>query len=627
MSLDQLLDLEVTGASKFAVRLSESPSSATVIGAEEIRALGYRTVGEVLQSVRGLLVSSDRSYAYLGVRGYAVAGDYNTRILLLVDGNRVNDTVYEQALIGDEFPLDLDLVERIEFIPGQGSAVHGSNALFGVINVVTRKIPSRASADVSVSAGSGVWQQLRLSASRPLGEEGGLLVSASKRQMAGTDAYYAAYDAPATFNGISHQTDHERGERLYLQYQHAELSTTLLHGDRTKGSTAFPGLVFGDPRSQYRDATTLFDATLAHRLDAENVWKLRAYAGHYEFVGDYAVEGTPVVLSRDEAQSRWWGVETNLYTQHYEGHRLLVGADLQRSPHRDQRSFDVDPPSAPYLDDRRTNWRQSLFAEDQWTASPRVSVTLGLRYDRLGQERTTSQFSPRLAVVARPSDNTVLKLIHGRAFRSPNAYESYYAVGGTVGYKGNDQLENERVRGTEAVLEYRPSVASRWLVSAYENRADRLLMQTLDTTDSMLVFHNSGAMRMRGLELEAERVWPSGARVRGNASVQSANDRSGQSLVPDSVLRLGKLAVVLPVGGGWTAGSQTVLVSRRGEVAGYGVTHLTLTRSWNADRSHLSVGVYDLLDRQPNDPGGDSVLQPVSPQDGRTWRVELKQAF
>jgi hypothetical protein len=109
--------------------------------------------------------------------------------------------------------------------------------------------------------------------------------------------------------------------------------------------------------------------------------------------------------------------------------------------------------------------------------------------------------------------------------------------------------------------------------------------------------------------------------------VQSANDRSGQSLVPDSVLRLGKLAVVLPVGGGWTAGSQTVLASRRGDVAGYGVTHLTVTRSWNADRSHLSVGVYDLLDRQPNDPGGDSVLQPVSPQDGRTWRVELKLAF
>lgn len=625
--LDQLLDLEVTGASKFALRLSESPSSATVIGADEIRALGYRTVADALQSVRGLLVSSDRTYAYLGVRGHAAAGDYNTRILLLIDGNRVNDTVFDQASLGSEFPLDIELVERIEFVPGQGSAVHGGNALFGVVNVVTRKAGAQASGDVAVAVGDGRWRQARLAAAQPLGEAGRLLVSASKQRMAGHDVYYGVYDSPDTAHGVSHHTDHERGERLYLQYEQGGFSTTLLHGDRTKGSTAFPGLVFGDPRSTYRDATTLFDATLAHRLDARSTWKLRAYAGRYAFVGDYVIDDTPPVLNRDLALSRWWGVETNFYTQRIDGHKLLVGLDLQRSPRRDQSSFDVEPASAPYLDDHRSSSRQSVFVEDQWTVSPRVSVTAGLRYDRIAEERDSSQFSPRFALVARPGERSVVKLIHGNAFRAPNAYERYYAIPGTVGYKGNDQLGNERVRGTEAVFEYRPTSASRWLLAAYENRAERLLVQTLDISDNTLVFNNIGALRMRGVELEGERVWPSGARVRGNLGWQSSQDRSGQQLVPDSHLRLGKLAVVWPVGHGLTAGSQTVLASRRGNVAGYGLTHLTLTRTWNGDRSHLSFGVRDVFDRRPDDPGGDSVLQPVSPQDGRSWRVELKLGF
>jgi len=152
-------------------------------------------------------------------------------------------------------------------------------------------------------------------------------------------------------------------------------------------------------------------------------------------------------------------------------------------------------------------------------------------------------------------------------------------------------------------------------------------VQTVDPADNALVFNNLASMRTRGLELEYEHLWPAGARLRGNYSVQSARHDSEQSVSNSSVLRLGKLALVLPVAGGWTAGTQTVLVSRRGEVAGYGVTHLTLSRAWAGDRSHVSFGLYDVLDRRPDDPGSDSVLQPASPQDGLSWRIELKLAF
>ena len=627
VGLEKLLDLEVTGASKFSLRASESPSSATVIGADEIRALGYRTLAEALQSVRGLVVSSDRTYSYLGVRGYAAAGDYNTRILVLIVGNRVNDTVFDQGFLGSEFPLDMGLVERIEFIPGQGSSVHGGNALFGVVNVVTRSAVASSGSEVALAAGSGTLRQLRVANGLRLGEAGHLLVSASSLRAGGSDAHYAALDTPANDGGVSRRTDHERGERLYLKYEQSELTASLIHADRTKGITAMPGTVFGDTRSLYRDTLTLADAVLAHRIGDDQLWKLRVYGGRYSMRGDYAIDYPPITLNRDGVDSRWWGVETNLFTQHFAGHKLVVGVDLQASPRRDQTNRDADPPSDLYLDDHRSSRRQSVFVEDLWTLSPKVSLTAGLRYDRIAAESTSAQLSPRLALVTRPADLWVFKLIHGRAFRAPNAFESFYAISGTVGYKGNAALQSERVRGSEAVLEYRPSDATRWSASAYDNRAERLLVQTVDPADNLLTFNNLGSLHMRGVELEGERVWPNGVHLRGNYSTQRVRDTSSQALDSRTAAHLGKFSVIVPTDGDWTVGVQTIGVSRRGEVAGYGVANLTLSRAWNAERSHLSVSVHDVFDRQPDDPGSDSVLQPVSPQDGRSVRVELKLAF
>src|SRR5690606_12344370 len=114
------------------------PAAVSVITRDDIRAYGWRTLAQALASLPGVYTSFDRQYDYLGTRGFGLPGDFNTRLLLTINGNRVNDTVYDSAGLGRNFPVDLDLVERIEFIPGPGGAVHGPNAMFGVINVITR---------------------------------------------------------------------------------------------------------------------------------------------------------------------------------------------------------------------------------------------------------------------------------------------------------------------------------------------------------------------------------------------------------------------------------------------------------------------------------------------------------
>jgi outer membrane receptor for ferrienterochelin and colicins len=100
LSLQELMDIKVDtvyGASKFQQKVTEAPSSITIITADEIEKYGYRTVSDVLQSVPGFYVTNDRNYSYVGMEGISRPTDYNTHLLIMIDGHRINDNVFNGA--------------------------------------------------------------------------------------------------------------------------------------------------------------------------------------------------------------------------------------------------------------------------------------------------------------------------------------------------------------------------------------------------------------------------------------------------------------------------------------------------------------------------------------------------
>ncbi len=112
----------IFGASKYEQKPSEAPASVSIITSEEIQKYGYRTLSEILRSVRGFFTTYDRNYSYIGVRGFDRPGDYDTRVLLLLDGHRINDNIYDQASIGTEAFIDVAAIERIEIVRGPRSS-------------------------------------------------------------------------------------------------------------------------------------------------------------------------------------------------------------------------------------------------------------------------------------------------------------------------------------------------------------------------------------------------------------------------------------------------------------------------------------------------------------------------
>ena len=141
LSLEDLMQIDagqVFGASERLQPSIEAPASVSFITAQEIQRYGYRTLADILRSVRGMYVTNDRNFSYIGTRGFGKPGDYNSRILLLINGHRVNDNIFGQAEIGAEFGLDPATFERVEVIHGPASSIYGDSAFFAVVNVITR---------------------------------------------------------------------------------------------------------------------------------------------------------------------------------------------------------------------------------------------------------------------------------------------------------------------------------------------------------------------------------------------------------------------------------------------------------------------------------------------------------
>jgi outer membrane receptor protein involved in Fe transport len=628
LPFEQLLTMEVYSASKFMQKANEAPATVTVITAADIRAYGWRTLGDVARSVRGMYVSYDRNYSYLGARGFLRPGDYNTRFLLQIDGARINDAVYDQAPIGGEFPLELDLIERIEFVPGPGSSIYGSNAFFGVINVITKRVADLPGARVAFEGGQ--FGAAKAAASFGWSGAGAqLLLAASAHHTGGQDQYYAEFDTPEQNHGVARGLDYERGARLYAKAASGPFSLTLLHAERTKGiPTASFFQPFNDPRTFTLDTQSYADVGYNSRAGASEQVSARLYWGGDDSLGDYINDDATHSLDHDGSYGRWWGFDAKLVSTRLDGHKVVAGLEYQKDYRLDQFTYTAQP-YASYLDDHRSARRAGLYVQDEMTLSAALLLNLGLRYDRNGN--LDGVVSPRVALIDRIGAGTTLKAIYGGAYRAPNSYELYYAYPGEGGQLPNPALHKERIASTELALVHQLSDNARLTLSAFRNVVSDLITQEVEGSAAMSRFENDSRVAAHGVEIEFERSWSPAATLRASVSHSSVAEDAMLAQVNAPAL-LAKLNVTAPLPlRTWHAGGELQYVGPRrglrGTTGGFWLANLNLYSVHLARHVEAAVSAFNLLNRHYADPGSTEHVQQSIGQDGRSLRAKVSYVF
>lgn len=326
-------------AAKISQTTAKSPSVVKIVTAEDIKIFGYRSLADILGSLPGLYTTYDGTYTYLGVRGLGRPGDYNTRILILIDGIRINDNIYDSALVGSEFPLDTDLIQRVEYAPGPGSAAYGNNAFFGVVNVITKHGHNYDGFKASAGTGSFNTRNMQLSYGKRMAGGAEFLFSLTDNQKSDmADPLIPELDA--------YDSDFNQNRTFLGKFSLGGLTAQVVYGSRKSGTHVLP-------EAQLTNAyDTIFDKKLAvhthYTTAVGNLWSVELSGTYHRALlkGEFPLiyEGRKYVDGEKDFGS-WLTGELRAVNTGFQNHRLLIGLEGHRDIKRETQAYvEGEPP-------------------------------------------------------------------------------------------------------------------------------------------------------------------------------------------------------------------------------------------------------------------------------------------
>lgn len=633
ISLDSLLNISINSASRYDQKTSEAPASITLLTAEDISRYGYQSLAELLNSVRGIYLTNDRNYEYVGMRGFSRPTDYNNRILLMIDGHTMNDNLEGGAPLGVKlYGLDLDHVERVEIVRGPASSLYGNYPMMGIINIVTKKGKDIQGADVTAQYGSYGRMQGSVSAGSRAGKTD-WSVSGQVGQTTGQNLYFPEYDDSSSNFGIS---DHRDGKQFYSGT--ARLSSggfgirAGLFGRRSDVPNGFYETLFNDPRSYSADQHAFVDASYEGKVRRNLTLRGRGFGHYYQFTGGYPYDRSEGGLWYDIGRSIWAGAEGLATWDMFSNNRVVGGLEVQRNFSSFYESGDED---TVYFKGNFPFTTASVFMQDEYQLGEKLNLVVGGRYDY--NPRTKTRITPRAAVVWMPHKNTSVKAIYGSAYRAPNTNELYGEDGYL--YASNPNLKPERMRNLDLVFEQRIKQNLKFTLNLFDYRMLDLLDQVQDPVDSLYRFFNVGTAGGAGAEGELEMRLKGGIAGFANYSFQKIRNISEDADLTNSPCHIGKVSLSIPFLKHFRISPEGRFETSRltvndTETPAFALLNATLLfhpvlnheggKGKFLERFTLSAKAYNILNTTYYHPGSIELIPDQFQQDGRNFVVRLQ---
>lgn len=533
MSLEDLLKVEITTASKKLEKVIDIPASVVILTRADIERYGYQSLAEVLENIPGLYQTDDYLTQNFGVRGFwTIIPQRN--IIILVNGVAQTDGLTSGNWL-QHISLPVEAIDRIEVVRGPMSVMYGTGAFFGVINIKTNIVESyKPLTLVSASVGSENTHKLftRLS-----GKERGFQYSfnASYFHTDGIDVPYTDIGEPEILAGWGVPAGARTGGQLqnsekYFnfsgQFNGFSFDSSFTEADRGR-ITVLPSIGDGDG-----DGTTQYTRAMriafGYKKEFSNKVKMDARFGYFmnRAVYDYKWLFVNYLGSQND-ESRAYNAEVNLFLS--PSSRLEITAGLNYRKILEIKNEANGPAIGVTLwtfslAKGESMVTQSLFTQWNYSLTRRIKIVAGLRLEQTpaytlqfkkgdvvnGNYSTVTkdysytrvQYIPRLALIYNFDGRNVLKLLYGKAINQPS-----FSQMAEAGYFPPDPLPNpepENIQTLELnyVGQYSPELSVS--ASVFRNMLDRLIYRSLQVFNGVLYessFANVGKMNTTGVEL------------------------------------------------------------------------------------------------------------------------------
>lgn len=554
LGVEDLLNTKVYSASKYEQNAVEAPSYISVITADDIRKWGYRNLQEALQSVTGFYIKSHNSYTTLGVRGFAPSGDANGRILFMVNGHVINNNIDDSAPIGNDFPIDMDLVDRIEIVRGPSSSLYGADALMGVVNVITRTGKSQGEMISGEAGNLGTYKETAIYA----------------RDRGGTQSMLSATYWDTAAPGHLDTIQDPLGSASAHDQTRRAFALVSSHGFTLQGAASSAQEKVPDSAQwcgvchQVDTHSANFhgyaDVQYEHRLWKSTQFTARTYLDYYEANASsndlrnlsqgctYKCHGPLVDYSSSHGDKL--GAEMKLSRVFLDKHRVTIGAEYRDNYHQAQDdnivAAEYPSKSKTFVNYGRTSAIWGIYGEGELHLLPRLILNLSVRNDRYNY-LFGNKTSPRGTLIYDLKKSTTLRFLYGTAYRPPSFSELYYE--GMASLPG-PKLNPENIRSYEGDWEQR--FGKRFTLNAsgfYNDIGSYIIDTTIENTKDKIdqtTFSNSKASA-KGGELELVGRLPTEAEGRLSYTYQDARNELTGAALPDSPRHLVKLSLAIPM--------------------------------------------------------------------------------
>ncbi len=393
----------VLSVSRMAQPLREAPGAVTVIDQELIRASGARVLSDLMRLVPGFQVTSPNQEAPR-VTYHGLGEEFPSRLQVLVDGVSQYSPLYQSGVNWNTLPVALENIERIEVLRGSNSVAYGANAFLGVVNIITLQAAQTRGPALSVSSGSGGINDyfVRWGGKAPGAD---FRFSIREQRDSGLDKYHNGAKTIATYNDDRrnrvvnlradlYPSDRDVVRLGFNEVSHVNGQDDIIH-DFTQRNHGFQ---LGWQRTLAPDEDIRVNYALTREFGDDT---------HRETSG-------PFILSVNYGgRAERHDFDAQHHFSPAAGMRMVWGIGA--------RAESVNQPLFYYGDVRQTRNSKRLFANVEWSVSPRWLLNAGasLEHDTLGGTMP----APRLSLHHHLDEQNTLRLGASRAFRAPSLFE------------------------------------------------------------------------------------------------------------------------------------------------------------------------------------------------------------